>query len=173
MAKATPKKPPKKKPGHFVPQVHVRMYCQGLGDCFLLRFETAAEEFYDVLIDCGIYKASPDAKAIMNEIVDDIIETTSTPKQKHGHLDLLVVTHEHWDHISGFSQALDKFKAMAIDKVWQAWTEDETDPVAADLLRKYKKVKAKLIGALRAAEKQPGAARRPSAKPSRSWASSA
>ena len=169
MAKATPTKakkakaappapeatPPNARAKHgeaFAPRVTVRMYCHGLGDCFLLRFEPAKGEFFNVLIDCGIYKASPEPGRIMNEVVDDVIETTATDADPAGHLHLLVVTHEHWDHISGFAQALDKFAALRIDEVWQAWTEDEKDPIAAELLRKYKKVKARLTAALRQAD---------------------
>ena len=167
MAKAKPATPPKpkatpakktvpaKKAAAFAPRVTVSMYCQGLGDCFLLRFETAEGDFFNALIDCGIYKASPDAGRLMNEVVDDVIATTATADEPAGHLHLLVVTHEHWDHISGFAQALDKFAALRIDEVWQAWTEDEADPVAAELLRKYKKVKARLTAALRAADADP------------------
>jgi hypothetical protein len=175
MAKATPPKskkpkaappPPKARATHgnaFAPRVTVRMYCHGLGDCFLLRFEPAEGEFFNVLLDCGIYKASPDAGRIMNDVVDDVIETTATDADPAGHLHLLVVTHEHWDHISGFAQALDKFEAMRIDDVWQAWTEDEQDPTAAELLRKYKKVKARLTAALRAADAGPAVGAAPAA----------
>jgi hypothetical protein len=139
-AKAAPKSH-----GAFRPKVHVRMYCHGLGDCFLLRFETKKDEFFDVLVDCGIYKASPDAGDLMNQVVDDIIETTGNE------LDVLVSTHEHWDHISGFSQALKKFQAMKIGHVWQAWTEDPKDPLASKLRKKYEGAKAKLFGLMRTA----------------------
>jgi hypothetical protein len=142
----------------FTPQVHVRMYCQGLGDCFLLRFQTKKTTFFDVLIDCGIYKASPDAGKLMNLVVDDIIETTKDKAHPNGHLDLLVVTHEHWDHISGFAQALDKFQDMDIDEVWQAWTEDEEEPIAQKLLDRFKKSKAALVQAMRAGLTRAGAA---------------
>jgi hypothetical protein len=124
------------------------MYQQGLGDCFLMRIETAKEDFFDVLIDCGIYKSSPDAGEVMNVVVDDLIETTKDPKHPKGHLDLLIVTHEHWDHISGFAQALGKFDEMAIDAVWQAWTEDANEPVAKELLQKFPKTKNRLVAAM-------------------------
>ncbi len=152
--KAAPRKA--RKPADFVPRATVRMYCQGLGDCFLLSFETAPKVFFRVLIDCGIYKASPDAGRIMNEVVDDIVETTKTDEHEHGYVDVLVVTHEHWDHISGFYQAIDKFELLDVGEVWQAWTEDEKDPIARDLLAKYKKVKANLVGALRALQNAKG-----------------
>ena len=40
-------------------------------------------------------------------VAEDIARTTN------GHLDLLVITHEHWDHISGFSQAREIFTSSA------------------------------------------------------------
>lgn len=140
----------KKQPG--ARKVHVRMYCQGLGDCFLLRFDSAKGKPFTVLIDCGIYKASPDAGRIMNEIVDDVVETTD------GHLDILVSTHEHWDHISGFSQALKQFRGMSISEVWQAWTEDPKDPLARTLRKKYEGAKARLVGLMNRAQLAPRAA---------------
>lgn len=152
MAKSKTSKPS----AAFRPQVHIRMYQQGLGDCFLLRFETERNTYFDALIDCGIYKASPDAGAIMNRVVDDIVASTKDAAHPQGHLDLLIVTHEHWDHISGFAQALPKFEKMAIDEVWQAWTEDESEPVAAELMEKYHRVKAKLVRAMRGLAERPG-----------------
>ncbi|WP_412479597.1 hypothetical protein [Azonexus sp. IMCC34839] len=44
----------------------------------------------------------------------------------NGHIHLAIVTHEHWDHVSGFSehQARAVFDEIQIDQVWYAWTED-------------------------------------------------
>src|SRR5262245_881757 len=129
------------------------MYLQGLGDCFLLRFEPEEGRFFHVLIDCGIYKASPDAGDLMKEVVDDIVETTGAQG-----IDVLVSTHEHWDHISGFSQALDKFKKLKVGETWQAWTEDPKHPLANQLRKKYERSKESLVGLLRKAKPAPGAA---------------
>ena len=48
-------------------------------------------------------------------------------------IDLLVVTHEHWDHVSGFNQVQDLFENLKIQQVWVAWTEDPNDPLANKL----------------------------------------
>ena len=50
-------------------------------------------------------------------------------------LDLLVITHEHWDHISGFddSQARDIFSEIDVRQIWMAWTEDPKDATAIGL----------------------------------------
>ena len=51
------------KPKHRGPHVTIRMYCQGLGDCFLLTFVTDADkEPVRVLIDCGVLQHTPGAR---------------------------------------------------------------------------------------------------------------
>src|SRR6476619_621318 len=96
----------------------VRMYRQGLGDCFLVTLPRASGKPFYLMIDCGVILGTRDAASKMDMVVNDIMATTS------GHLDLLVITHEHWDHLSGFVQAKDLFTKLKIDKVWFAWTED-------------------------------------------------
>ncbi len=107
--------------------VKVRMYRQGLGDCFLVTLPRMGGKPYYLMIDCGVILGTPDAASKMKGVVDDVIATTG------GHLDLLIVTHEHWDHLSGFLQAKDLFTRIKIDKVWLAWTEDRKDELANKL----------------------------------------
>jgi hypothetical protein len=90
------------------------MYRQGLGDCFLLTFEPDDH----LLIDCGVLAGTPGGAEKIKEIAEDIRKETG------GHLRALVVTHEHWDHVSGFVDARDVFEKMTIDETWVAWTED-------------------------------------------------
>jgi len=110
-----------------VPQMRVRMYRQGLGDCFLLSATDADRVAWHVLVDCGVLLGTPDAAATMHEVAADILAVTG------GHLDAVVATHEHWDHISGFLQAEDVFTQLTIDTAWLAWTEDEHDELACRL----------------------------------------
>ena len=104
--------------------VRIRMYCQGLGDCFLLTFprSDAQHPVFHLLIDCGVIAGTEFAREKINAVVEDIFQTTK------GHLDLVVGTHEHWDHLSGFNQARELFKKFSIDNVWLGWTEDPKDP---------------------------------------------
>jgi beta-lactamase superfamily II metal-dependent hydrolase len=106
--------------------ISVRMYRQGLGDCFLLTIPAARGEFH-MLIDCGVVLGTSDPATRMGEVLDDILKATD------GRIDLLVVTHEHWDHVSGFTQARDRFDKLEIARVWVAWTEDPADPLARKL----------------------------------------
>lgn len=105
----------------------VRMYRHGLGDCFLLAFGGKDKEQKYVLIDCGVLLGTQDVDSAMKQVVSDIKEATG------GHLDILVITHEHWDHISGFIQAQEEFDQMTVDKVWMSWTEDPKNPLARKL----------------------------------------
>lgn len=118
----------------------VRMYRQGLGDCFLVALPRTGEKRpYYVMIDCGVILGTADPGARMTSVMDDIISTTA------GEIDLLVVTHEHWDHVSGFVQAKDAFAKLAVGEVWLAWTEDLSDPLTA----KLKAERAQALAALR------------------------
>jgi beta-lactamase superfamily II metal-dependent hydrolase len=116
-----------------VPEVRVRMYRQGLGDCFLVSLRPASGEPFHVLIDCGVLLGSPDAAAAMTRVANDIRAET------RGWLDVVVATHEHWDHVSGFLQAKSVFDGLTIGEVWLAWTEDSADPVAERLRRERRR----------------------------------
>jgi hypothetical protein len=98
----------------------LRTYCQGIGDCHLLKFPKQDGGDFWMLIDCGIHTSISGGKETVNRIVDDIASQTK-------HLDVIVGTHEHWDHISGFFTAAEKFKSFTVGAVWLAWTENPDD----------------------------------------------
>ena len=106
------------------------MYRQGLGDCFLLSFPKEDDlEFFHVLIDCGVIGVATDPKTKMQAVANDIKAATGN------RIDLAVVTHEHWDHVSGFSpqQARDVFEGISVEQVWYAWTEDPASALGRKL----------------------------------------
>jgi hypothetical protein len=106
----------------------IRIYRQGLGDCFLVtlpRQDGEANAFH-IMIDCGVLLGTPDAPALMTRVVEDI------HRQTGGTVDLLVVTHEHWDHVSGFLQAAEALQRITFRAVWMGWTESG-DPQAKRL----------------------------------------
>ena len=113
--------------------VSVRMYRGILGDCFLLRHEEQGEEVKYILIDCGVLQGVSNARERMRDIVSDIRQTTG------GTLDLLVVTHEHHDHLSGFQYEAESFKTFTVREFWLAWTEDPNDATAIELRRHFDK----------------------------------
>jgi hypothetical protein len=108
--------------------VTVRMYRQGLGDCFLLAFPCGGggRPCY-MLIDCGVLLGTEDAAEKMKRVAASLHEATG------GKIDVLVATLQHWDHISGFQQAKEIFDQIEIGQVWAAWTEDPNDPAAQRL----------------------------------------
>jgi hypothetical protein len=107
--------------------VKVRMYRQGLGDCFLLAFAASGERPFYMLIDCGVLVGTPDAEERMRRVAGSVRDATG------GRIDVLVATHQHWDHLSGFEQAREVFDEIEIGEVWVAWTEDPQNPLAARL----------------------------------------
>lgn len=122
--------------------VKVRMYRMGLGDCFLLAFPRESGPFY-MLIDCGVLIGTKDATEKMKGIVADILASTGK------RIDVLVATHQHWDHLSGFEQAQDLFNQLEIGEVWVAWTEQPEHPLGKRLRARRETA----IRALHAAER--------------------
>ena len=109
-------------------RVQLRSYCHGLGDCHLLRIDTPTGGVFTVLIDCGIHSSAAGGSAKIARVVADIAGLTQR-------LDVVVATHEHWDHISGFHTA--DFSGFSVGEVWLAWTENPHD-AQAQRLDKFK-----------------------------------
>ncbi|HEU0053613.1 MAG TPA: MBL fold metallo-hydrolase, partial [Longimicrobium sp.] len=130
-------------------RVRVRMYRQGLGDCFLLSFPRGDGGRFHLLIDCGVILGTPSPEAAMEKVARSILDETG------GRVDVLVATHEHWDHLSGFLQARPAFERLQVGEVWLAWTEDPSHPLAEELRRDRRKQVAHLRAA---AERMKGAA---------------
>lgn len=125
--------------------VTVRMYRTGHGDCFLLAFpgEKKVKPVY-VLIDCGYKPGSPQKLSKFQEghirdIGKSIFEATG------GRVDVVVITHEHQDHLNGITAK--NFPDLAVGQVWLAWTEDPADELANSLRQTYKD---RLVGLLAA-----------------------
>lgn len=136
---AGPNRPVKPEAGDRVmgKAITIRMYRKGLGDCLLLGIPGSKRNFW-MLVDCGLILGTSDAAAKIAEIVADVATVTGK------HLDVLVVTHEHWDHVSGFVHAKQAFQAFTIDALWMAWTEDPKDKLAT-LLRQEREEKLKKL----------------------------
>ena len=129
----------------------VRMYRPGgLGDSFLLAFRARDETARYVLVDCGVFNGTPGGADRLRAIAEDVREATD------GHLHVLVVTHEHWDHLSGFRFAREVFESLRIDEVWTAWTEDPADPDAVRLQRERDAAFGAVVAAVRRMRAAPG-----------------
>jgi beta-lactamase superfamily II metal-dependent hydrolase len=123
--------------------VKVRMYRQGLGDCFLLAFATGAARPFYMLIDCGVLLGTEDAGDRMRRVAESLRDSTG------GRIDVLVATHQHWDHLSGFDQAREVFDQIDFGEVWVGWTEDPGNDLATRLRARRKTHLRALGGATR------------------------
>ncbi len=110
-----------------IKDIRIRMYRQGLGDAFLIRFPKSGGENFHVLIDCGVFIGTTNQSANMRAIAEDVKTETGA------RVDLLVATHQHWDHLSGFQQAREIWDTIAIEELWLGWTEEPGNPVADEL----------------------------------------
>ena len=91
--------------------IEIRGYVVGFGDCVLLRVPDGTQTRH-ILIDFG--RAPNDASSLARfPAIAENIE-----KRCNGHLDLLIATHEHLDHIEGFYRQREIFDRMAVDRVW-------------------------------------------------------
>ncbi|MFY9823041.1 MAG: MBL fold metallo-hydrolase [Thermoanaerobaculia bacterium] len=100
-------------------EVKLRLYGQGLGDCFLLAFprqEKPDDPCY-LVIDCGVAKSTPDKALRTRKIVENLRSATG------GHIDALAITHQHYDHISSFQDAWQEWKKITVDALYLPWTE--------------------------------------------------
>jgi glyoxylase-like metal-dependent hydrolase (beta-lactamase superfamily II) len=105
-------------------------YQVGFGDCFLLRFGYPAGRARHVLIDFGS-TGLPDGTADdhMLAIARDVRDKCG------GKLDVVVATHRHADHISGFATRPDGtgpgdiIRQLEPEVVLQPWTEAPDAPV--------------------------------------------
>jgi beta-lactamase superfamily II metal-dependent hydrolase len=104
------------------------MYRVGFGDCFLVSF-SADRETKHILVDCGVH--SQGDLGMIPEIVDNLAAECGR------HLALIIATHAHQDHISGFAKCEDRFKTFKVDEVWLPWTEDPKDLRARQLKQKH------------------------------------
>jgi beta-lactamase superfamily II metal-dependent hydrolase len=140
MAKTKPRNPLKK-----IDSVKIRMYCIGTGDCFVIKFCSGRSTKFTMMIDCGSCKGDTNH---FTPYVEDLVSYVDN------HIDLLVVTHEHNDHVNGFAKCEEIFrdKNFKIDEAWFAWTENPADPdgQAGELLKKRKKMRTALKNAIQA-----------------------
>lgn len=114
-----------------LPSVRVRMFRHGLGDCFLVTFDVDGSERH-MLIDCGTL-GEKSTKVKISDVANHVKEVIGNGKGS-GKLDVVVATHEHQDHLSGFNGPMSQF-ANQVENVWLAWTENPDDPIAKDLAK--------------------------------------
>ena len=119
------------------PSVRIRMYRVGFGDCFLITLSGV----HHILVDCGVHNKGNikvDGDSLIDKAFANIAEVTGKK------LDIIIATHAHQDHVSGFGKFVDEFQTFDIGEVWLPWTDDLSDPIA----KKWHATKKALVGLL-------------------------
>jgi len=114
-------------PRHKVSAIEIRMYNVGFGDSFLVRLPTEEGE-RRVLVDCGFHSQGK-GKFSDAELVGQIkADLAGKP------LDIVIATHRHQDHISGFGETA-LWADVPVNEVWLPFTADpeaiDKDPTLA------------------------------------------
>lgn len=105
-----------------VKNIEIRMYGTGTGDCFVLKFNFGQEDVFTMMFDAGTWKGP---KARLNEYVTDLKEFVDNK------VDVLVISHEHKDHVYLFHACEEQFTTdFKVGEVWMAWSENEEDELA-------------------------------------------
>jgi len=118
--------------------VNVKMFQVGeLGDCFLLHFTEDNQESH-VLIDCGSFRNSQASKDRLNAIVKNIKISLKGKK-----LDVVVGTHQHNDHLSGYVHCEKQLTGM-VQQAWLSWLDDPKDSLARRIQKDQKNLVAQL-----------------------------
>lgn len=97
--------------------IAIRAYVVGFGDCVLLSLPDGERQRH-ILVDFG--RAPNDAASLgrFPAIAKDIAERCK------GRLDLIVMTHEHLDHMEGFYREREVFDHIDVDQVWMSLPSD-------------------------------------------------
>jgi len=96
------------------------MFRVGFGDFFLLTVPTPNGARH-ILIDCGVHARD------LNSIRDAVAQMAEDCGSR---LALVIMTHRHADHISGFATCSDIFSQITVDRVWMPWFEDPSNKTA-------------------------------------------
>ena len=121
--------------------IRIRMYRVGFGDCFLLSVPSVKDQSTDrqlhILVDCGVH--SRGNIGTIQKVVNNIGEVTDKK------LAVIIATHAHQDHISGFDKFGDIFTNFKVGEVWLPWTWDETNKEALKIQMRHAALTAQLF----------------------------
>jgi beta-lactamase superfamily II metal-dependent hydrolase len=114
------------------------MYNVGFGDAFLVLLPANRKQSR-ILFDCGSIQTAKDVPmaSIVDRIIADVTDGDGVPR-----IDVVVATHRHKDHISGFGNV--KWNGVEVKEVWMPWTEDPSDAEG----RKIRDIQSNLAFAL-------------------------
>jgi beta-lactamase superfamily II metal-dependent hydrolase len=122
----------------------VRMYNVGFGDCFLVVLPTD-DGPKRILFDCGTHPAGSGPRKLSEVVSDLVADVTDDGKAR---IDVVVGTHRHADHVSGFQQKA--WRQVEVGEVWMPWTEDPDDAEARAIRERQSRAAQRLVAALAA-----------------------
>lgn len=124
-------------------KLRIRMYNVGFGDCFLV-FIPVAGGTKKIVLDCGTLKGNgPNIRQISDQLIEDCRDPDGVSR-----VDVLIMTHRHADHISGFMNP--NWSNVEVREVWMPWIESR-DNLSA---RAYRETQLRAVAALELAVKQ-------------------
>jgi len=109
-----------------------------LGDCFLITF-TAGKSSSRLLIDCGSFRNTGPSIQRIKQIVGELGK-----KLDKKPLDVVVGTHQHNDHLSGFVHCEKPFEKLKVQEVWLSWLDDPTDGKAREIGKAHHNLRLQL-----------------------------
>jgi hypothetical protein len=120
----------------------IRLFDVGLGDCIYCRIPKAHKDGRDfhILIDCGTLSSTD----YLSEAITNLKPLLPSIDGKR-HVDLLVVTHEHKDHMTGFGMKL--WDGLSFGAIWMSAAMDLNHPEA----KRAKKLHGFAAGAMQRA----------------------
>lgn len=115
------------------------MFNLGTGDCFVIKFFSGETTIFKLMIDGGVWSGG-------SEKISPFIEELKI--YVDGKIDLLVITHEHKDHVHAFDVCENLFTVnLEIKEIWMGWSENDNDPKVKEWKKEFGEKKRALFEA--------------------------
>jgi len=121
------------------------MYNVGFGDCFMVTIPTADRRLR-ILFDCGSIARDPEVE--MEDVLQQLWADATDPSEDQPRIDVVVGTHRHRDHVSGFAKP--GWDDVVVGEVWMPWTEHPTNVEAKRIRETQSRLAASLHSSLQA-----------------------